>query len=86
MWANENENKYYIGKRSLRNTNGCLSKSRIYLWNKFEWNPVKCKLLFERIQNKDHHRIQMIKYLIGVSEGNSHVSFFHNNDLKIHLG
>ena len=72
----------YIGKRSLDKAVGCLGKNRIYIRNKFDCNPLHCKLPIDCIQNNDRGRIQMIKELIDVKEGNSYVPFFHSNDLE----
>ena len=57
-------------------------KTRIYIRNKFDRNPIYYKLPIDCIQNNDSGRIQMIKELIDVKEGNSYVPFFHNNDLE----
>ena len=56
--------------------------NRIYIRNKFDRNPLHCKLPIDCIQNNDHERIQMIKELIDVKEGKSYVPFFHINDLE----
>ena len=45
-------------------------------------NPIYCKLPIDCIQNNDSGRIQKIKELIDVKEGNSYVPFFHNNYLE----
>ena len=54
----------------------------IYIWNKFDRNPLYCKLPIDCILNNDHERIQMIKELIDVKEGKSYVPFFNINDLE----
>ena len=82
MLTSENEKISYIGKRSLDNEIRCLGKNIIYIRNKFDCNPLHCKLPIDCIQNNDRGRIQMIKELIDVKEGNSYVPFFHNNDLE----
>ena len=81
--ASENEKKIsYTGKRSLDNAIVCLGKNIIYVRNKFDRNPLYCKLPIECIQNNGHERIWMIKELIDVKVGNSHVPLFHNTDLE----
>ena len=82
MLTSENEKISYIGKISLDNAIRCLGKNIIYIRNKFDCNPLHCKLPIDCIQNNDRGRIQMIKELIDVKEGNSYVPFFHNNDLE----
>ena len=82
MLTSENEKISYIGKRSLDNVIGCIGKNRIYIPNKFDRNTLHCKLPIDCIQNNDRERIQMIKELIDVKEGNSYVPFIHNNDLE----
>ena len=82
MLKSENEKISYIGVRSLDNTIGCLGTNRIYIRNKFDRNPLYCKLPIDCIQNNDRERIQMIKELIDVKEGNSYIPLFHNNDLE----
>ena len=82
MLTSENEKISYIGKRSLDNAIGCLGKNRVYIRNKFDRNPLYSQLPTDWIQNDDRGRIQMIKELIAVKEGNSYVPFFHNNDLE----
>ena len=52
---------------------GDLEKNRIYIRNKFDRNPIYCKLPIDCIQNNESGRIQMIKELIDVKEGNSYV-------------
>ena len=82
MLPSENEKISYIAKRSLDNAIGRRGKNRIYIRNKFDRNPLHCKLPIDCIQNDDHERIQMIKELIDVKEGKSYVPFFHINDLE----
>ena len=82
MLTSENEKISYIAKRSLDNAIGCLGKNRIYIRNKFDRNPLYCKLPIDCIQNNDHERIQMIKESIDVKEGKSYVPFSHINDLE----
>ena len=82
MLTSENEKISYIGNRSLDNASGCLGKNIIYIRNKFDRNPLHCKLPIDCIQNNDRGRIQMIKKLIDVKEWNSYVPFFHSNDLE----
>ena len=82
MLTSENEKTPYVGKRSLDNAIVCLGKNGIYIRNKFDRNLLYCKQPIDCIQNNDRERIQMIKELIDVKEGNSYVPLFHTNDLE----
>ena len=42
--SSENDKILYIGKRSADNAIGCLGKNRIHILNKFDRNPIYCKL------------------------------------------
>ena len=80
MLSSENEKVSYIARRSLENSIGCLGKNRIHIRSKFDlinindmsWIPK------EPINSIDYARSQVIKELLDVKEGNSHISFFHN--------
>ena len=82
MLASENKKISYIATRSLDNAIGYLGKNKIHIRNKFDRNPLYCKLPIEHIQNNDYQRIPMIKEVTDVKEGNSNIPFFHNNDLE----
>ena len=84
FWIQEVVNYYnHNGSKKIpRQRNRVPWKKRDLYSEQIDRNPIYCKLLIDCIQNNDSGRIQMIKELIDVKDGNSYVPFVHNNDLE----
>ena len=84
MLSSDNEKVSYIARRSLDNSIGCLGKNRIHIRSKFDLVNINdmSRIPKEPINSNDYARSQMIKELLDVKEENSHISFFHNEDLQ----
>ena len=82
MLSSENEKGSYIARRSLENSIRCLGKNRIHNRSKFDLANINdmSRIPKESINSNDYD--QMIKELLDVKEGNSQISFFHNEDLQ----
>ena len=77
MLSSENEKVSYIAI-------GCLGKNRIHIQSKFDLVNINdmSRIPKKPINSNDYARSQMIKELLDVKVGNSHISFFHNEDLQ----
>ena len=84
MLSSENEKVSYIARRSIENSIGCLGKNKIHIRSKFDLVNINdmSRIPKEPINSNDYARSQMIKELLDVKEGNSHISLFHNEDLQ----
>ena len=83
MLSRENEVSY-IARRSSENSISCLGKNIIHIRSKFDLVNINdmSRIPKEPINSNDYARSQMIKDLLDVKEGNSNISFFHNEDLQ----
>ena len=84
LLSSENEKVSHIARRPSENSIGCLGKTRIHIRIKFDRVNINdmSRIPKEPIKSNDYARSLMIKELLCVKEGNSHISFFYNEDLQ----